>query len=165
MKKIKQFIVTLTAAAFLAAPMQAYAADVDTVLPDISVPVAADNEAVAPAAAGLIASRTLSISAGVKTVYITATTKGTNTMAKIGFVDIEVQRSSNNSTWTTVEKTLPDKLAEDTVSYSLSKYSTSVTGGYYYRVVLTHYAKEQGWFFPSSQSVSATSNSVWVPKT
>lgn len=82
-------------------------------------------------------------------------------MSEIGFIDIKIQRSSDLTNWTT-EKTVSDKLAEDTISYSLTKYAVSVQGGYYYRVTLTHYAKEQTWFFPDEQSVTNTSSYVWV---
>ncbi len=44
----------------------------------------------------------------------------------------------------------------------LDKYAVTVQGGYYYRVTLTHYAKEQTWFFPDEQSVTNTSSYVWV---
>ena len=57
---------------------------------------------------------------------------------------------------------MSDKIKEDAVTYSLDKYAVTVQGGYYYRVTLTHYAKEQTWFFPDEQSVSNTSSYVWV---
>ena len=113
-------------------------------------------------AKGLITTGTLSCSSGNKTVYITAATRGSEVMSKIGFKNIEIQRSSDKVNWTT-EKTVPNQLAEDTDYNSLSKYSVTVNGGYYYRVVLDHYAKEDTWWFPDEQSVSNTSNSVWVP--
>lgn len=115
-------------------------------------------------AAGLIMSYTLSASSGVKTLYISATTNGYDTMAKIGFTNIKIQRSANGTSGWTDEKTLSDQIATSSVYHILDCYSVSVTGGYYYRVVLDHYAKEQGWFFPSSQSVTNYSNVIWVPK-
>ena len=113
-------------------------------------------------AAGLIASYKLSCAGGSKTVYINAEVYGTDTMAKIGFKNIKIQRSSDNNNWTT-EKTVPDQISEDVVQKKLSRYSVSVNGGYYYRIVLDNYAKEDTWWFPEEQTVSNTSNSVWIP--
>jgi len=114
-------------------------------------------------AAGLIAYYSLSITSAVKAVKITAVTSATDTMAKIGFTNIQVQRSSNGSTGWVTEKTPYDQIDTDNNYFSLDSFSVDVSGGYYYRVVLNHYAKEQGWLFPSSQSVSNISNVVWVP--
>lgn len=114
-------------------------------------------------AAGLISYYSLMISADVRKVKITATTYGTDVMAKIGFTNIKVQHSSNGSTGWVTEKTPTDQTDTDTNYYGLDGFSVDVSGGYYYRVVLDHYAKEQGWFFPSSQSIANTSNVVWVP--
>ncbi len=84
-------------------------------------------------------------------------------MEKIGFKDITVQRSTNGSTNWNDEVSISDKIITDALYHSLDHYSVSVTGGYYYRIMLTHYAKEKGWFFPSSQSITNYSNVVWVP--
>lgn len=81
-------------------------------------------------------------------------------MSKIGFKDIIVQRSSDNINWED-EVDVGDKLTTSASIYSLANYSVSVTGGYYYRVKCTHYAKEKG-LLGGSQSVENTSNSVWV---
>ena len=114
-------------------------------------------------ATGLIMTYTLYSTAGVKKIYISATTTGYDTMAKIGFKSIKSQLSSNGSSGWTDEKNLSDQLVTDSMYHHLDQYTVSVAGGYYYRVVLTHYAKEQGWFFPSSQSITNYSNVVWVP--
>lgn len=113
-------------------------------------------------AAGLIMAYSLRISSGTKKIYISATTDGYDTMAKIGFKDIVIQRSSNGTSGWTDAVSLGDQLATDSLYHYLDQYAVSVSGGYYYRVVLTHYAKEQGWFFPSSQSITNYSNVVWV---
>ncbi len=105
----------------------------------------------------------LRISSGTNKVYISATTDGYDTMAKIGFKDIVIQRSSNGTSGWTDAVSLSDQLVTDSLYHYLDQYVVSVSGGYYYRVVLTHYAKEQGWFFPSSQSITNYSNVVWVP--
>ncbi len=114
-------------------------------------------------ATGLIMSFTLSASASTKKLSINATTYGTDTMAKIGFKDIKIQRSSNRTSGWTDEKTIADQIATNSIYHYLSQYSVSVAGGYYYRVVLTHYAKETGWLFPGSQSITNYSVAVWVP--
>lgn len=154
--KIKGLAVVLSCICCLSMPMQVNAAETET-----AVVTTTTSEEVEPLAAGLISSYSLSCSKGTKTVYITATTAGNEEMSEIGFIDIKIQRSSDLTNWTT-EKTVSDKLAEDTISYSLTKYAVSVQGGYYYRVTLTHYAKEQTWFFPDEQSVTNTSSYVWV---
>lgn len=123
--------------------------------------VSTTNSGVSVYAAGLIATYTLSCTGGSKTLYISASVYGTDTMAKIGFKNIKIQRSSDKNNWTT-EKTISDQLSEDSMQKNLSKYSVSVKGGYYYRVVLDMYAKENTWWFPETQSITVTSNSVWV---
>jgi hypothetical protein len=55
-------------------------------------------------ATGLIMTYTLYITAGVKKIYISATATGYDTMAKIGFKSIKIQRSSNGSSGWTDEK-------------------------------------------------------------
>lgn len=123
--------------------------------------VSTTDSGVSVYAAGLIASYALSCSSGSKAVTINAEIYGNYVLAKIGFKNIKIQRSSDKNTWTT-EKTVSDKLSEDAMQKLLSGYSVSVTGGYYYRVVMDMYAKEDTWWFPETQSVAATSNSVWV---
>lgn len=112
---------------------------------------------------GLILSASLSITAATKIVRINAKTFGTDTMAKIGFKNIEIQRSSNGSSGWTKELDLNDDIATNTDAHYKDYEQHSVVGGYYYRVKLDHYAKETGWWFPSSLSVTNYSNVVWVP--
>lgn len=114
-----------------------------------------------PYAAGLIKSYYLSCSSGTDTIYISGRTSATDVMAEVGFKGIKIQRSSDGKSWST-EKTVGDKLTESTTTHSLSNYAVSVQGGYYYRVICTHYAKESGWFFPDTQSVENTSSYVWI---
>ena len=140
----------------LSVPVQANAAE-----KEITAVNAVSTGDVEPLAAGLITGYSLGCTKGTKTVYITAITTGSEEISEIGFTDIKIQRSSDLTTWTT-EKTVSDKIKEDASIYSLANYSVSVQGGYYYRVKLTHYAKEQGWFFPDDQSVTNTSNYVWI---
>ena len=110
--------------------------------------------------AGLIRSVELSISSSNKTLYINGTTASNTSMKSIGYKDISIEYSSDGVHW---NREIPDfdLLKSDSSSYYLNNYAVSVKGGYYYRVSLTHYAKESGWF-GSSQSVENTSNSVWV---
>lgn len=110
--------------------------------------------------AGLISSCYLNISKGDKCIYINGKTKSNISMKSIGYKDISVEYSSDGTNWKE-EKSIDDLLKSDSSSYYLNDYAVSVKGGYYYRVKLTHYAKESGWF-GSSQSMENTSNSIWV---
>lgn len=109
--------------------------------------------------AGLISSCSLSISSGRKQIYIAADIKAIESMKSIGYKDISIEYSSDKVNWKKGKSV--DDLLKSGSSYYLNNYSVSVKGGYYYRVSLTHYAKESG-LFGSSQSVTNTSNSVWV---
>ena len=154
--KMKGLAIAVSCLCCQLSPVQVNAAETE----QIEVIGTASDEAV-PFAAGLISGHSLSCSLGVKTVYITASTKANEKMSEIGFIDIKVQRSSDHTNWTT-EKTVSDKIKEDASIYSLDKYAVTVQGGYYYRVTLTHYAKENTWFFPDEQSVTSSSSYVWV---
>lgn len=110
--------------------------------------------------AGLISYYSLDISAGKKAIVLNGSTRASISMKSIGYKDISIEYSSDGVHWY-VEKSVNDLLKSNSSSYNLNDYSVSVVGGYYYRVSLTHYAKESGWF-GSSQSVENTSNSVWV---
>ncbi len=154
--KIKGLVVILSCMSCLSMPVQASGAEIEG-----PVTATASTEEVQPFAAGLITGYSLGCTKGTKTVYITATTTGSEEMSKIGFTDIKIQRSSDRTNWTT-EKTVSDKIKEDATTYSLDKYAITVQGGYYYRVQLTHYAKEDTWWFPDEQSVTNTSSYVWI---
>ena len=158
MKKNISVLLALTLCLLTSSKMQVSALDIETV----STTVSTDETSVSPLAEGLIENYFVYCSGGSKTLYFTACTRGSETMGKIGFKNITVQRSSDNKTWTT-ETTVSESIADDALSHSIENYPISVTGGYYYRVKLTHYAKEQTWFFPNSQSVENTSSSVWIP--
>lgn len=137
-------------------PCTAFAEDLE---PPVQTVVTDENVA----STGLIMSYSLSISAGTKKVLITAITSATGTMAKVGFTDISIQRSTNGVSGWSEENQLDDDLAKSTNFHSKSNEQIAVVGGYYYRVVLNHYAKETGWFFPSHESLTNYSNVVWVP--
>lgn len=114
-------------------------------------------------AAGLIMTYSLQITCSPKKVSISANTLGTETMAKIGFKNIEIQRSSNGSSGWTKELDLSDDIVTNTLVHDKVSEKHNVAGGYYYRVKLDHYAKETGWFFPSWQSITNYSNVIWIP--
>ena len=113
-------------------------------------------------AEGLIRRYYLSVSASNKTIKLSGTTESNLSMKSIGYKDISIEYSSDQTNWHK-EKDIDDLLKSDSVSYNLNSYEISVNGGYYYRVKCTHYAKEKG-LFGSSQSVDNVSNSVWVSK-
>lgn len=112
---------------------------------------------------GLIAYYSLSITGGTKQIFINANTTAMQTMAKVGFTNISIQRSANGYSGWTEEMPLNDDLALNSSYHYKSNEPHSVTGGYYYRVVLDHYAKEKGLLFPKSESITNYSNVVWVP--
>lgn len=112
-------------------------------------------------AEGLIFSYSLSISSGWKTVYITASTEGSEIMGEIGFTNIIVQYSTDHVNWSQ-EKTVSNQVITDAQRHDLIDFGVPVNGGYYYRVTLKHYAKEDTWWFPDTQTINGTSNYVWV---
>lgn len=156
MKK-RIFAAILSCSFLLAMPMQVNAA-----APETSVLNAKPGTEAEIQATGLISSYYLTISSGTKKIYINADTHGTEILAKVGFKNVVVERSSNGVSNWKEEKDLGNKLKENDLSYTLSNYEVSVTGGYYYRVKLTHYAKEDKFLLPATQSVNNTSNVVWV---
>jgi hypothetical protein len=85
-------------------------------------------------------------------------TNSSNTMAYIGYTDISIQRSSDGIHWTQ-EKTIPDILNTNSSSNTLSDYLITVSGGYYYRACLNHYADNGSG---TTQTISNTTNAVWI---
>ena len=110
---------------------------------------------------GLISSYRVSISASGKTLYLSGSTCCTTQMGSVGITDIQVQYSSDNVNWHNYTNS-SDLLKSNSRQYTaLNSNIGTVTGGYYYRVTCKHYAKESG-LFGSSESISNTSNSVWI---
>lgn len=109
--------------------------------------------------AGLISNYNLYVSTDNGAIILGGITRASISMKSIGYKDISIEYSSDKVNWKK-EKSVDDLLKSGS-SYYLNNYSVSVKGGYYYRVSLTHYAKESG-LFGSSQSVPNTSNSVWI---
>lgn len=155
--KNKILSVTLSGLMLASMPIQMYANAAENNTANVS----STGNIVSVYAAGLIADYGLTCTGGSKTVYITAEVYGNDKMAKIGFKNIKVQKSSDKKNWTT-EKTVPNQLAEDSTLKIVEKYAVSVKGGYYYRIVLDNYAKEDTWWFPETQTVENISNAVWV---
>lgn len=147
---LKKMISVLLAFACLCAfPVQAKAEeeglDYSTVEPDEII------ESV-----GLINSYSLSCWTGTKKIHIRMETYGEYTMDEIGFKDIQIQRYTSSGWYT--EKSISSVITTNASSYYLSDYTTSVLGGYSYRVVLNHYAKDGSL----TEKEGDTSNSVWI---
>ncbi len=113
-------------------------------------------------ATGLITVRSLSVSNSNGQLCINGYTQTNENMKSIGFTDILIERSSNGTSgWSTVFYP-DDVLASNTNTCSFNNYMQPVVKGYYYRVTCTHYAKESGIWFPKSESITATSNTVYI---
>lgn len=156
--KTKIFSVILSGLLMASLPVQINAKAIE----ESSSTVLSVNTGDSVDAAGLIASYTVSCTAGTKCVYIDAEVYGTQKLAEIGFKNIKVQHSSDKIHWET-EKTPPNQIVEDEYTHFLVDYKVTVDGGYYYRVVLDAYAKEDTWWFPTKQTAEGISNVVWVP--
>lgn len=113
-------------------------------------------------ASGLIEKCSLSCSESDRVLKIYAKTQASGLMNKIGFVNIIIQRSTDMNNWTD-EKNIGDFLESDSRYYTLSRTET-VTGGFYYRIVCTHYA--DGVPFRSNsaeiQTADNISKAVWI---
>lgn len=111
--------------------------------------------------AGLLSNCYITVSSGAKKIVINGKTQAISSMKSIGFKDIVVEYSNDNSHWNVENDNIADLLKSDSSSYNLYSHEIDVKGGYYYRVKLNHYAKEKG-FTGSSQSVENISDSVWI---
>lgn len=108
---------------------------------------------------GLINLHSISVKCLNGKLAINAETTSTENMKQIGLKNIVIQYSSNNSNWIDYS-TLDDMLVEGN-KHILSDYSVNVSTGYY-RVKCDHYAKEKGIWFPDDETISNTSNSVYI---
>lgn len=158
MKKFAKSSMTLFCSVLLAACMTvSVSADAVT-----EVPAAATEEVVD--GSQLILSRYLLCTASKNILYITANVSGTDVMGEIGLIDFVIERSSSGTGgWITTTYEVPNQIDKNTDMSSMAQYPVYVAGGYYYRVTVTFYAKDKGWFFPSKQEETVTSNVVWVP--
>ena len=150
MKATKRLMVMLVAALMMiCCPIQAYAAG-------------GGENTYDPDSVGLITSYTHSLSSGTSRVLLNATIKASAIMAEIGLKDIKIQTSTSSAgSWSTYFAP-SDQLATNAKTYGLSNFLIAVPSGYYYRVQMTLYAKETGWFFPTSESITVTTNVVYV---
>ncbi len=90
---------------------------------------------------------------------VSISTVATESVEKIGVKDLTVQYSYDGTNWYN-EWNAGDFLAYDTNGYSLSNYIMALDrSGCYYRISCTHYAQKS---FLNTQSVSGTSNAVWI---
>lgn len=105
---------------------------------------------------GLIYGGSVSCSTGTKQIHIKMETDGAYLMDEIGFTDIQIQRYTSSGWYT--EKSISSVTIANDYSYYLSDYTVSVLGGYSYRVVLNHYARDGSL----TERQGNTSNSVWV---
>ena len=118
------------------------------------------TEEIQPRTVGLISRYSLKASNSGGKLCLNGYTVSNATMQSIGYKNIVIEYSTDNSHWY-VENDDIDDILKSGMSYYLNNYTFDVVGGYYYRVTCTHYAKESG-LFGSSQSLSNTSNSVWI---
>ncbi len=107
---------------------------------------------------GLIYQTSLSARLWYGYFSLSGTTNSSSTMAYIGYTDISIQRSSDKIHWTQ-EKTIPNILNTNSSSNTLTDYLITVSGGYYYRACLNHYADNGSG---TTQTISNTSNAVWI---
>ena len=86
----------------------------------------------------------------------------TRTMDELGVSEIKIQRSSDNSTWTTAhtfsKDTYPWFICENTASHDGTVRCTTLTG-YYYRAKITFYAKKAGL---GTGEYTATTETVYL---
>lgn len=97
-------------------------------------------------------------------IKITAKTQASGTMDNIGFTDIIIQKSTDQVNWSN-EKNIGDFLESGKKYYTLN-HSEDVTGGFYYRIVCTHYA--EGIPFGKNDSEIQTAENIskiiWIEK-
>lgn len=117
------------------------------------------TEIVEEPSVGIIREHSLSVSNYNGSLCVNAKTKAPSVMQEIGFKDLTIQYSYDGNNWYT-EWNAGDFLAYNTNWHSLSNYIMALDrSGCYYRIQCTHYAKKS---FLHTQSVSNTSNAVWI---
>lgn len=113
-----------------------------------------DNN-IMPFTSGLINSYSIGISKNGNDLIIAGKTNCTSNVTKCGFTKVIVQRrSSSSASWSNYQ-TYND-LYKDARTYALSK-KLSVSSGYQYRVICTHYAKVNIF---STEKIDNTSNTI-----
>ncbi len=113
-------------------------------------------------ASGLIEKCSLSCSDSDGMLKIYAKTQASGIMDKIGFVNIIIQKSTDMNNWTN-EKSIGDFFESDKKYYTFS-HTETVSGGFYYRIVCTHYAEGIPFRSDSAeiQTASNISKAVWI---
>ena len=160
--KILRLICMLLAAVCMGSPIGAYAyADFPAYNAETDDPELSAGTGANLLAAGLISSYYIVCTAGTGSITFSSRTNATQVVAKIGQKNIRVQRSTNGTDGWTDYLAFADHFSEDVTFCYFSPETVSVPSGYY-RIILTHYAKEKGWFFPKTQSVEQTSVVVHV---
>ena len=120
----------------------------------------AENPVSDPYSAGLINTYDLYIFVSDNNINLCASTSCNHTMKSAGIKSIEIQRSADGISWTTVTS-IDDIISENTLTFSDNISIGTGISGYFYRAVCTHYAEEKG-FFGNSESIADTSNSVYI---
>lgn len=154
MKKSKLFAMLTATMLFAMMPLQVTAAEMSAEEPAIV-------EEVEPLSSNLIATYTLNAYYGYNTLMVDSSICAFEEMAKLGMIDIVVQHSSDKINWVD-EVEVDDMINEDAYYFSIKGYGIPIISGYYYRIKVTLYAKEHGWFFPDTHKINVTSNSVWI---
>lgn len=90
-------------------------------------------------------------------LMISGKTQGTERLDEIGICDITVLRSSDGKNWIS-EFRIDNITKEDSPLCVLDRYEVTVTGGFYYKVSCSHYAKKNSF----SQNIENSSAYVWV---
>lgn len=102
-----------------------------------------------PNATGLLASESLDLySGGGDTLILDGETIGTETLDKIGYENITLQRWQNDQ-WSNVKVWSTYKYNTDSYDY---EYTTTVTPGYDYRYIATHYGEIDWLGIPSVEA-------------
>jgi hypothetical protein len=114
---------------------------------------------ISPMATGILAfvSLDLYVQNG-NTLVLEGSTDGTEILNKIGYQDIALQRYQNGA-WTNVRVWSTYKSNSSSYDY---EYTTTVTGGYDYRFVATHYGEEDWLIFSSVQTIYNETSYVYI---
>lgn len=160
MRFLKWFGVIAAIFFCFALPMKIHAADVPSDDPSVEV-TTATTEAPLLTSPNLISTFRNDLFYENGMLDMIMTTSATGFVAEIGFQDIIVQKSSDNVHWSN-SMFFGDRIEYDTTG-SLFEMIVGPQQGYYYRVYVTHYAKEDAFFFPAEQRVYSYSNVVYVP--
>lgn len=118
-----------------------------------------ENGKASPNATGLLATVGLNLylQSG-NTLLLDGITNGTQVLDKIGYQDITLQRWQNDQ-WNNVRVWSTYKYDSSSYNY---EYSTTVTPGYNYRFVATHYGEIDWLFIPSIETYYNETSYLYV---